>query len=99
MVLWALAEKLNESNFTKIRKNLIEYVGARSKHTVRLDNKTCSCSYFLKHAICQHALGYSLIKKLNWFKEEEMLEKYVNFVKKSRKGRPRLAGKALVHDD
>ena len=34
---------------------------------IELSKRSCSCSLFLKNAICFHALSYSHINDLEWF--------------------------------
>jgi hypothetical protein len=92
------SQKYIKSNFGLKVDNKVEYKGTNNRFFIRVDTKSCNCYYFLKHAICPHSLGYSILKGLNWFNEEEKVEKSKNFVSKNKKGRPRLAEKALIRD-
>ena len=56
--------KMDKGVFKKISSIKILY---KNNHVINKLEKTCSCSYFLKKAICIHSLAYSHLKDLNWF--------------------------------
>ena len=101
------ALKLDKSKFiyTKNNKNRVSYVGKNNKHEINLKDKTaykyhsCNCKGYLKFAICMHLVAFSNNFNLDLYdpkyKADQEEEK---FEYKSKRGRRKLAEKALVND-
>ena len=90
-----LALTYSKVNFKapKSNKNVVEYTGVSgSKYFLTLNNTKkyhlgfgCTCSFFVKSAICSHIVGYDLIAGLGLFKIKARKETFVNKPKKGRK--------------
>ena len=84
----------SKNNFVLARhnKNFVEYNGTSgSRHRLSFKNEKvyhrgygCTCSYFVKNAICSHLVGYDLVFGLNLF---EIKGKSATFVNKNKTGR------------
>ena len=99
--LLSLSKHLSHSNFKKMNKNKVKYVGTKNQFVINLnDNRkgcynkaSCSCSNFLKHAICHHLVAYVNLNNLEIFDEnylksqEDHIEKTKKFVIKTKRGR------------
>ena len=84
-----------------MNKNKVKYVGTKNQFVINLnDNRkgcynkaSCSCSNFLKHAICHHLVAYVNLNNLEIFDEnylksqEDHIEKTKKFVIKTKRGR------------
>ena len=99
-----------KANFkcAKSNKNLIEYTGLTgSKYTLSFNNTKkyqlgfgCTCSFFVKSAICSHLVGYDVLAGLKLFNVKAKPE---TFFTKNKRGRKSNAiknkiGKALERD-
>jgi hypothetical protein len=99
--------KLNKNKFiyTKNNKNRVSYVGKNNKHEINMKDKTAykyhSCNFkgYLKFSICMHFVAFSNNFNLDLYdpkyKADQEEEK---FEYKSKRGRRKLAEKALVND-
>ena len=54
-------------------------------HTILVQNKSCSCSHWLKKKICVHSLAYSNLNDLNWF-GSSYSGKALSFFNKAKRG-------------
>ena len=91
-----------------VQKRRLRFSFKISKYKLTFEDKryhnlcSCSCKYFLKHAICMHLVGYSNINGLNLFGDKySKPDTRINFVHKTKKGRKpgrKLAEKALVRE-
>ena len=96
--------KMDESNFKTIKRTRISHKGKNNKHIIKLDDKSCfnscscNCKTFIKFGICPHLLAFSSINNLNIYESHSSVDKFVQKTKKGRKGRNKLAGKALAFD-
>ncbi len=69
------ANKIKENQFNKshTRSTRIEYTGYNDTKYITLNdpncyaNCSCSCSNFLKRAICNHVVAYSHCINKNWY--------------------------------
>ena len=99
-----ISTKMDESNFKTIKRTRISYIGKNNKHIIKLDDKSCfnSCSCnsktFIKFGTCPHLLAFSSINNLNIYESHSSVDEFVQKIKKGRKGRNKLAGKALAFD-
>ena len=99
-----ISTKMDESNFKTIKRTRISYIGKNNKHIIKLDDKSCfkscscNCKTFIKFGICPHLLAFSSINNLNIYESHSSVDKFVQKTKKGRKGRNKLAGKALAFD-
>lgn len=118
--LLQLSRHLNATNFKKLNQNKVKYIGTKNQFVINLnDNRkscymkaSCSCSNFLKHAICHHLVAYADLNNLKIFDEnylkakQDYLEHTKNFVmktargrKKNKNGRYKHAEPALIRDE
>lgn len=92
-----LADSLIKSNFKQIRKDRIIFTntfnGKKSKYTLTindskyLNNCSCECKYFVKHAVCMHLVAYSNLFNIDLFDSRYSKPlKNINFVKKNKRG-------------
>ena len=107
-----LAESYSKANFKVARgnKNVVEYNGdSGSKYSLTFNNTKkyhlgfgCTCSFFVKSAICSHLVGYDLLTGLNLFNIKGRQETFVPKMKKGPKKSNAIKnkiGKALQKDD
>lgn len=94
-----MALKLDKSLFKKISMNNYRY----KSWIINKNEKCCSCRGFLKHAICQHSLGFSHLKNLQWFgpKYTNRSDEFVfkNKIGRKKGGRYKNALPALESDE
>lgn len=65
---------------------------------IDISKKSCTCPFWLKHAICSHSLAFSNLKELSWFGPaySGKSKKFFTKCKRGRKGgRAALAKSAL----
>ena len=111
--LLSLSKYLTHSNFKKMNKNKVKYIGTKNQFVLNLnDNGKGCCPNFLKHAICHHLIAYVNLNSLKIYDEsylksqENHIERTKNFVIKTKRGRKKNqngrygnAKPALVRDD
>jgi hypothetical protein len=100
-----LADCLKAKNFKKFKNNRVIYEGVyegkKSKYTLTfkddqfVNNCSCECRYFLKHAVCMHLVAFCNLNNMELFGSRYNKPiKNDNFVFKEKRGR-RKYGKAL----
>ena len=80
-----IACKMDKAVFKKTTKHTFVY---KDKYVINRIEKSCTCGYFLKKAICTHALAFSHLKDLDWF-GSAYSNRSNEFCYRTRKGRKR----------